>query len=269
MLRLLYGPALTSIHDNWKYHSFGYIDLCWQSDVFAFNTLTRFVIAFLPRTLHCGRGGPRLLDDCPDYLPWYHLRSRRGTCWPSTARGMWMWMSDWVSLILDPHLTRRLTTTTLIGKSHRKPRVGIRVKVSQRTGTDISRAKRKSTGWGNKTKQNSARYIIIQFWGDLGSFFACSVSQPCLTLRNTTDCSPPGSSVHGISQAWILEGVAISFSRGSSWHRDQTSLLCLPHWQTNSLPRSHLGSLECLLICKYFRWLWLLKKCSERKWNNS
>ena len=36
------------------------------------------------------------------------------------------------------------------------------------------------------------------------------------------DCSPPGSSVHGISQAGMLEWIAISFSRGSSWPRDQT-----------------------------------------------
>ena len=36
------------------------------------------------------------------------------------------------------------------------------------------------------------------------------------------DCNPPGSSVHGISQARILEGVAIPYSRGSSWIRDQT-----------------------------------------------
>ena len=36
------------------------------------------------------------------------------------------------------------------------------------------------------------------------------------------DCSLPGSSVHGIFQARILEGVAISCSRGSSWPRDQT-----------------------------------------------
>ena len=36
------------------------------------------------------------------------------------------------------------------------------------------------------------------------------------------DCGSPGSSVHGISQARILEWVAISFSRGSSWPRDQT-----------------------------------------------
>ena len=38
------------------------------------------------------------------------------------------------------------------------------------------------------------------------------------------DCSPPGSSVHGISQARILEWVAISSSRGSSQPRDQTCI---------------------------------------------
>ena len=45
-------------------------------------------------------------------------------------------------------------------------------------------------------------------------------SHDTLTLWDFMDCSPPGSSVHGISQARILEGVAISFSRGSSQPRD-------------------------------------------------
>ena len=40
---------------------------------------------------------------------------------------------------------------------------------------------------------------------------ACSVTQLCLALCNPVDCSPPGSSVDGISQARILEWVAISF----------------------------------------------------------
>ena len=40
------------------------------------------------------------------------------------------------------------------------------------------------------------------------------VSQSCPTLCNPVDCSPPGSSVHGILQARILEWVAISFSNG-------------------------------------------------------
>ena len=47
-------------------------------------------------------------------------------------------------------------------------------------------------------------------------------AQSYATLCNSMDCSPPGSSVHGIFQARILEWVAISFSRGSSWSRDQT-----------------------------------------------
>ena len=40
--------------------------------------------------------------------------------------------------------------------------------------------------------------------------------QLCLTLGNPMDCSPPGSSVHGILQARILEWVAMTSSRGSS-----------------------------------------------------
>ena len=44
---------------------------------------------------------------------------------------------------------------------------------------------------------------------------------------NPIDCSPPGSSVHGISQARILEWVAISFSRESFWPRDQTWVSCI------------------------------------------
>ena len=47
---LLDGPTFTSIHDFWKNHSFDYMDLCRQSDVSACNMLSRFVIAFLPRS---------------------------------------------------------------------------------------------------------------------------------------------------------------------------------------------------------------------------
>ena len=48
------------------------------------------------------------------------------------------------------------------------------------------------------------------------------VTQSCPTLCDPMDCSPPGSSVHGIFQARVLEWVAISFSRGSSQPRDRT-----------------------------------------------
>ena len=48
------------------------------------------------------------------------------------------------------------------------------------------------------------------------------LAQSCLTLWDLMDCSPPGSSVHRIFQARKLEWVAISYSKGSPGHRDQT-----------------------------------------------
>ena len=49
----------------------------------------------------------------------------------------------------------------------------------------------------------------------------------CTSLCDPMDCSPSSSSVHGISQARILEWVAIPFSRGSSRPRDQTHISCV------------------------------------------
>ena len=51
--------------------------------------------------------------------------------------------------------------------------------------------------------------------------------QSCLTLGNPMDCSPPGSSVHGILQAGVLEWVAMPSSRGSSRPRDGTCASCV------------------------------------------
>ena len=48
------------------------------------------------------------------------------------------------------------------------------------------------------------------------------VAQSCPTLSDPMDCSLPGSSVHGIFQAIVLEWIAISFSKESSQPRDQT-----------------------------------------------
>ena len=60
------------------------------------------------------------------------------------------------------------------------------------------------------------------------------------------DCSPPGSSVHGILKARILEGVAISFSRGSSQPRDEPGSSAL---QADSLPSEPPGkSLKYIYI---------------------
>ena len=54
-LSFLYSLTLTSIQDYWKNHSFDYKHLCWQSDVSAFYTLSRFVIAF--ELVHCSMSG--------------------------------------------------------------------------------------------------------------------------------------------------------------------------------------------------------------------
>ena len=52
-------------------------------------------------------------------------------------------------------------------------------------------------------------------------------AQSCPTLRHPLDCTLAGFSVHGALQARILEWVAISYSRGSSWPRDQTNISCV------------------------------------------
>ena len=55
----------------------------------------------------------------------------------------------------------------------------------------------------------------------------CLATQVFLTLCDPMDCSPPGSSVHGILQARILQWVAISFSRASFPPRNQTWVSCI------------------------------------------
>ena len=61
----LYGRTLTSIYDYWRNHSFDCTDFCWQSMSLLFNMLSRFVIAFLPRSKHL------LFNSCSHYLEWF------------------------------------------------------------------------------------------------------------------------------------------------------------------------------------------------------
>ena len=68
-------------------------------------------------------------------------------------------------------------------------------------------------------------------------------AQPRPTLGDPVDCSPPGSSVHGILQARILEWAAISSSRGSFWPRNQIHVSCISCIGSQVLlPLYHLGS---------------------------
>ena len=58
----------------------------------------------------------------------------------------------------------------------------------------------------------------------------CACAQSRLTLCDPMDCNLPGSSVHRIFQTRILEWIAISSSKGSSWTRDQTCVSCIGRW---------------------------------------
>ena len=102
------------------------------------------------------------------------------------------------------------------------------------------------------------------------------VAQFCPNLCNPINCSLPGSSVHGILQARILEWVAISFSRGSSPPRNWTQVSCIAGrfftiWATRGAhrqethhkrgqgalyPRFFMG--VCLPVCERHAPTWLL-----------
>ena len=75
------------------------------------------------------------------------------------------------------------------------------------------------------------------------NFIFVLVTKLCPTLCDPMDHSPPGFSVHGISQARRLEWVTILFSRGSS-----NPLLL--HWQADSLPLSHQGSPHNFIVMR-------------------
>ena len=71
---------------------------------------------------------------------------------------------------------------------------------------------------------------IIQFFETFQCWIfccCCLFAKSCRTLWDPVDCSPPGFSVHGISEARVLKGIAISFSTGSSWPKDRTCTSCV------------------------------------------
>ena len=89
--------------------------------------------------------------------------------------------------------------------------------------------------------------------------------QSCPTLFNPLDWSPPGSSVHGILQASILECIAMPSSRGSSWPRDRTQVSCIAGgfftvWATreDNSPYKPQRHFYFLLKCCTFTYLWNL-----------
>ena len=75
--------------------------------------------------------------------------------------------------------------------------------------------------WHNREASN--KILEVQ-----GRMRASTLSH--VRLCDAMDCGPPGSSVHGSLQARILEWVAVSSSRGSSWPRGRTCVSCVGRW---------------------------------------
>ena len=96
-------------------------------------------------------------------------------------------------------------------------------------------------------------------------YHTCSVAKLCSILCDPRNYSPPDSSVHGISQARILEWVVMTLSRGSSWPRDRTLVSCIDSWildcwVTNG--EAHFGwysSLSPCFLCFLFLPFFFLK----------
>ena len=101
--------------------------------------------------------------------------------------------------------------------------------------------------WGCCIKASQIVWLKKQFWrweaqargvSRVGCYWGLNVcAQPCPTLCDPMGCSPLGFSVHGISQARILECIAISLSKRSSWSRDWShvswiDMWVLYHWAT-------------------------------------
>ena len=82
--------------------------------------------------------------------------------------------------------------------------------------------------------------------------------QLCQTLGDLLECSPPGSSIHGVLQARILKWVGMPSSRGSSWPRNGTSVFCLLHWQAGSWPLAPPGKPHMCILYHFISGTWAM-----------
>ena len=124
---------------------------------------------------------------------------------------MQVWSLGWE----DPLEKKMATTPVLLpGKSHGKRSLGL-----QRVRHNLEN---NNKGLQNETKQIvGVRTVGLRLQLMVRVVWKVLVAQLCPTSCNPMDCSLSGSSIYGISQARILEWVAISISRGSSWTGDR------------------------------------------------
>ena len=172
-------------------------------------------IKFYPKHVQLPQSCPTLCDHMHHSLPGssahgiFQARILEWVAVPSSS-GSSCSRIEFVSLLF-PSLTSRFFTSSTTWEAHPK----------------VQQTASKSNQLSALRKIRYYSYLLIfsvlcLFSLGLEKVKVSEVAQSCLTLCDPVDCSLPGSSVHGIFQARILEWVAISFSRGSSWPRDQT-----------------------------------------------
>ena len=167
--------------------------------------------------LHC------LLEFAQIHVHWIHwgssLRQSDNLGWSFNFKIFWLYLGSISScLVLCEHGEQTNIVTILIC-------------------TDVSLSK-STNSWKDpphpQTYWGSTHPYAVKptYWHQL-AMNKMKVTQLCPTLWDPMDCSPPGSSVHGILQARVLEWVAVLFSRGSSQPKDWTQS---PSLQADSLP---------------------------------
>ena len=102
----------------------------------------------------------------------------------------------------------------------------VAISFSRGSSRSMDRTRVSCIAWGFFLTEPAGNPICTE-----GYVCVCVLVHPlCLTLCDTKDYSQPGSSVHGILHARILEWLPISFSRGSSQPKDQTLISCIAGW---------------------------------------
>ena len=127
---------------------------------------------------------------------------------------------SWLAYLIGFTWRTRMNPSRIFGatKYHGNPTLIVWL---HREGEDVST---EDTLWMQSLKNRSSKCscLLITISNYLYVWCCCLVTQLCPTLCDPVDWSPPGSSVHWIPQARILEWVIISFPRGPSWPRNWT-----------------------------------------------
>ena len=165
-------------------------------------------------------------------------------------------ISPWIPLKTIQELTKIPTSSHSLDQIFRRPKMMKPRTIQWRLPTAKS--------WDKQPLPHAVFLLLLLFWGAFPPLLTKSFSKTlakwkwkwspsvCPTLCDPMDSSLPGSAVHGIFQAKILEWAAISFSRGSSQPRDQTWVSCVGDrrftvWATNPSTTSHFSFSWCSL----------------------